>query len=788
MGFTPRVNFSQPPGWGPNYVVTPKHPEPPVKFNNKINSDFYKQYYASMNSSSALLLLLFLTLNRALDEDYLVPTSEYTSFHRAQAISAPPSWEAVPLTTVDVSEENVAELHCLALGEPTPLVQWSLNAVPLHELVQNERRLLLDGGRVLRIHDLNHDVDSGLYQCNASNFLGHIAAATYLNVQASAPRFKMPDQRVWKVIRDSSVDLNCDVVAAPRPVVRWVDANDSLIAVVPGKIELFPNNHTLRIYEVNNADEGYYYCNVSNKYGINRALNKLEVYKPTYFSEVPAPRKIVVDALDDVELQCKAVPDPRLNLRYLWTHNGKPIQGTTFVDDEGISHLKLPSVRGVELLVRDVPESPIILQIECTHLAHQQALLQWRSPEGINPTGESITHYSVETTTSFQRVESGLQPPKWSVVHEERELSQKNVYKLIVPLSPWVNYTFRIVAHNFYGASEAAVSTPNVCSTPPDVPHKSPEGVQVFGTEPDNLVIRWIPMDKLDWNAPGLKYLIRYRKSSGKSRMEEPQWNEFFVEDPMVNETIIRDQPTFEAYEVQVRAVNSKGYSALPPPTAKGFSGEDFPQTAPKNLKLAGFHNYSAVWLSWDAVPPGSVRGHFNGYKLVYWLTEQPYFSNYLMVENSSTKAGIDGLEAVHNYTVKAHVVNGQYVSEPSNLLHFQTPEGAPSKVHDLRARAVGANSIFVTWQPPLHTNGHSTNGFVEETYVLYRQLYYLHEFLVPDSPYKLAVWAETNGGEGPKVVKPIRTWPIRDPDPPCLLYSLQAQLAYMWNGNQWLT
>lgn len=50
------------------------------------------------------------------------------------------------------------------------------------KLAQTHRRLLLNNGQILRINQLNHDIDTGLYQCIAANFLGNISATIYLNV------------------------------------------------------------------------------------------------------------------------------------------------------------------------------------------------------------------------------------------------------------------------------------------------------------------------------------------------------------------------------------------------------------------------------------------------------------------------------------------------------------------------------------------------------------------------------------------------------------------------------
>ena len=42
------------------------------------------------------------------------------------------------------------------------------------------------------------------------------------------------------------------------------------------------SNNTFEIIDVNTSDEGLYYCNVSNKYGLNRATNKILVYSEPF--------------------------------------------------------------------------------------------------------------------------------------------------------------------------------------------------------------------------------------------------------------------------------------------------------------------------------------------------------------------------------------------------------------------------------------------------------------------------------------------------------------------------
>lgn len=166
-----------------------------------------------------------------------------------------------------------------------------------------------------------------------------------------------------------------------------------------------------------------------------------------------------------------------------------------------------------------MPNLPEVTKVDCNN---KRAIISWKKPDAH---GSEIVKFTVEMKTDFK-------PDRWQVVVEETEVTPA-FYQSTITLSPWVNYTFRVFAFNSYGPSEPGYPQ-NVlpgwphCSTDKSVPYSNPSNVVAAGDEPDNLVIQWAPMEKYDWNAPELMYLIRYKLNT-----PETQWKEFLIEDPL---------------------------------------------------------------------------------------------------------------------------------------------------------------------------------------------------------------------------------------------------------------
>lgn len=85
-----------------------------------------------------------------------------------------------------------------------------------------------------------------------------------------------------------------------------------------------------------------------------------------------------------------------------------------------------------------------------------------------------------------------------------------------VHMSPYANYTFRILARNLFGMSYPSIHTDIVCTTGPDVPYKNPENVMGEGDLSDNLVIFWTvrikprPLATPAWFIPGYTSILQF--------------------------------------------------------------------------------------------------------------------------------------------------------------------------------------------------------------------------------------------------------------------------------------
>ena len=124
-------------------------------------------------------------------------------------------------------------------------------------------------------------------------------------------------------------------------------------------------------------------------------------------------------------------------------------------------------------------------------------------------------------------------------------------------------------------------------------------------------------MPKVDWNAPGLYYLLKYGQvAEGKCEVEER------ITDPTVDVFAIPNPGYYKLWEFQIQAGNKECMGPWSP-KVQSRSGQDPPEGKPGNVQ-PGAATARTVVLSWQ--PVNVTRGTVDGYKVRAALFPFPLF------------------------------------------------------------------------------------------------------------------------------------------------------------------
>ena len=144
--------------------------------------------------------------------------------------------------------KNVTLPKCHMSSFPPATITWSR----VRGKLANSRTVVKDGQ--LSIISAQKR-DSGLYECKASNILGHDSALTNL-VVLDLPRFTVNPPAKLDVEKDKNVSVPCQAAGDPRPIITWVKENGDLPV---GRSQVSVDG-TLQIWNIKDEDLGIYIC------------------------------------------------------------------------------------------------------------------------------------------------------------------------------------------------------------------------------------------------------------------------------------------------------------------------------------------------------------------------------------------------------------------------------------------------------------------------------------------------------------------------------------------------
>uniref|UniRef100_A0A8C1JMH8 Neurofascin-like n=1 Tax=Cyprinus carpio TaxID=7962 RepID=A0A8C1JMH8_CYPCA len=602
-------------------------------------------------------------------------------------VKSVPFWVEKPESLV-LSRDDGGSIVCSADGIPRPQIQWLVNGEPISDAPKSPGRQV--SGDTLTFRAVVPD-SAAVFQCNASNQYGYIMANAFLAVMDMKPRLLGPRDELIKTTEGNHTHLDCPYFGSPKPDLRW--SKGGLGTLEGSRHRILPNG-TLEIRNTKLQDQGSYVCVASNVIGRDEKEVQLEVKEPIKI--VRAPHNTVVIRGSLARFDCKIKFDSTLDVTVTWLKDKKFLilgrrmtkdeDSLSIADvyrrDEGVYTCRVKSeleevTASAKLTVMDRPDPPSDLEI--SDPSERSVRLTWvPGLSNHNPIKEYLVQYTEDLLADYWLLPSG-----W------KNLSSYpgSLNSVILQLTPFVEYRFRVIAVNGIGPSKPSWPS-EYYQTGGAVPDAIPKNIQGMGSGVfrNNMEISWEPLEYREWNGPKLGYMVWWRRRD--SREEWKNYTTYWW-----CSYIIYDTDTFTPYEIKVQAVNFFGYGPESP-VVIGYSGED------RKFTSTSLNSTLTLWLV---------------SQVYYWRESSrlPWHTVSRRIKTKSFKANgprlsgtLTGLVPYSNYRMYIVVANNRFEGPPSNTIEFQTPEGVPSIPRSFRIMHRHYDTIYLDWEEPAEPNG----------------------------------------------------------------------------------
>ncbi|XP_014861512.1 PREDICTED: neuronal cell adhesion molecule-like isoform X7 [Poecilia mexicana] len=657
-------------------------------------------------------------------------------------VKAAPYWISGPPKNLVLAPGENGALTCRASGTPKPSIIWSMNGDRIENLPTDISRRVEDDTIIFTDVQVG---TSAVYQCNISNPYGYLLSNAFVNVLHESPRVLTPANKIYQVIENRPALMDCSSFGSPIPKIEWF--KDSRASTLNGEPYILHDNGTLEIQVAQSQHKGRYTCIARNSLGSSENHVYLHIKEPTRILKQPVDT--VVQRGRSVTFECTIKHDKDLLPTLIWLKDDEelPDDERFLIESNSPStsdvserewhrdHVELPNddrfvIQFNSLSITDVSErdagvytcyvnttldqDSVTAELTVVETTPAPAVIHGRPdpPTDLELTDEK--ERSVQLT--WIPGEEHNSPIQEFVIQYEDSLHHQGHWHDIarVPgtkttahlkLSPYVHYTFRVLARNAVGLSKPS-SPSRMYKTKPAAPDQNPKNVRGSGNKHNNLVITWEPLSGLQSNGPGLYYIVSWRqKRPGTDWITATTNNSMYT---------VSEIPTYSPFEIKVQAVNNHG-EGPEPAVAIGYSGEDLPAAAPANVRV-DVVNSTVARVRWDPVPPHLIRGQIQGYKVHYSRMHSLHKHNphhtekrVLTFSGNHSQGLLPGLHPFSHYSFYVSVFNKKGEGPKSEKEEFQTPEGEPGPPASLSVTNPSLDSLTLEWSPPHEHNGHIT-------------------------------------------------------------------------------
>uniref|UniRef100_A0A8C4QDT7 Contactin 1 n=1 Tax=Eptatretus burgeri TaxID=7764 RepID=A0A8C4QDT7_EPTBU len=611
---------------------------------------------------------------------------------------APTLRVTLPMKT-EVFHGQTLQLECFALGNPTPHITWKRRDKPLAS-----RARLLSGGAVLEIPDVQLE-DEGLYTCTASNSMGSqmTNGEVVVNVRPTWV------QEIFSVMVSIGENFTweCEATGTPAPSHVWLkngvpfDPKDDNITV--------GSDGMLNFKSLALSDSGMYQCIAENLHGkayTNAELRVLAIAPE--FSTDPASKIILAARGGEVVLRClaRAAPQPTIK----WSRHAEMLtssQGRRKVVDDGsliIANLtdadegsytcfaenylgKDKNVYTLKLksptLITEHPQNSsvdvggkVTLRCKAWHdpslgISFVWMLNGWFYGEGDKP------RRSREKTRPGHDRKSKREKSSGDLTITNVQLSHAGVYTCLARTM----------------ADEKAVLAHLLVRGPPD----PPENVTIDSITSSSATISWQPGSNN--HSPVMKYTVQARSDI------RPNWTEVdmdnIIEGDSSQVTIDNLKPWLE-YQFRVKATNVLGMGEASLPSKPQRTSAAPPKVSPSDLSGGGGKPGQLV-ITWTLLPQEEHAGPSLGYLIYYRSNEtHPWRKIELLDMKEGHHIVYNASEEFYKpFEVKISAFNSEGKSPFSQIHIIHSAEEEPNVApHDVKARAISAKEVEVSWMP----------------------------------------------------------------------------------------
>ncbi|KAI8124499.1 Neogenin [Lucilia cuprina] len=699
-----------------------------------------------------------------------------------------------------VKEGDVVTLDCVANGVPKPQIKWLRNGEEL-DLSDLDSRFSIIGTGSLQISSAE-DIDSGNYQCRASNTVDSLDAQATVQVQVPPKFIQSPKDKT--AFEKEELELECAIRGKPKPLIKWLKNGDF---ITPNDYMQLVGGHNLRILGLLQSDAGMFQCVGTNPAGSVQAAARLRIVQPDHLPPNMKKRKnkfnsgevrfksgdsmettriISKSALDSLLSQkgnkkLSKLPEQPLNDR----HYGDLSSSSSFNDEQDDVDMS-----------RELPTS--IHEYDKTNTNHdhnngddddddeddnddyddptanEEYIKAYKHDIGENGASHAIVGSSgllgsglinrlpgpprdlvaqivkprFVTLSWMEPIKNPVEVVSYTVYYKmnnsERELklvtkSHDDQQVNIQNLLPGRTYQFRVVANTNFGPGESSEPL-DVLTQPEENIAGPPRNVEGYARNHKEIYVKW--EEPIVTNGEILKYRLYYAEGDTGAEM---------YYDSTVLDAVLTELRPFTEYTITVVPFNKNGMGD-PSNEIKVKTFSSTPSEPPNNVTLE-VTSSTSITIHWEhAFGRGTTPANIRYYEL-------------------------NGLDRNSEYQVKiaAMTVNGsgpftewyRVMTLENDLDETQVP-GKPvwMGIHP------GADTIALHWGPPQQHEIKIRSyvlgwgrGIPDENAVEVKESerYFILKDLEPNTEYVVSLRARNMQGDGPPIYDNIKT---RDEDP----------------------